>query len=318
MDIVYSIVIGYVMDLVLGDPYFLPHPIRWIGKLISILEKIVRKRVSKNNHQLIAGFIIAVIVMMLSGILVFVILYICRSYNRYLYIAVQGIICYYMLATRSLSSESLKVYKAIKYDSIEQARVNLSMIVGRDTAALDDKGIINATIETIAENTSDGVVAPLFYMLAFGGVGMVIYKAVNTLDSMIGYRDERYLYIGRFSARLDDVLNFIPSRLSAVLMIVSSLILGYDFKNAIKIFKRDRFKHKSPNSAQTEAVCAGALNIRLAGDAYYFGVLNKKPFIGDANKEAELNDILRANKLLYATSVLALVVGVAVRWLIVC
>ena len=221
--------------------------------------------------------------------------------------------CYYMIAPKCLKNESIKVYKAIAEKNIEKSRKAVSMIVGRDTENLDKSGIIRATVETVAENTSDGVTAPLMYIAMFGAVGGFFYKAVNTLDSMIGYTNEKYADIGRFSAKTDDFLNFVPSRITAVLMIFSAKILGFDSRNALKIWRRDRRNHASPNSAQTEAVCAGALGIRLAGDAYYFGELHKKKFIGDNTRSIENEDIVRTNKLMYMTSFITLILGVIFR-----
>ena len=210
----------------------------------------------------------------------------------------------------------MKVYRAIQKNDTEKARKAVSMIVGRDTDVLDESGIIRAAVETVAENTSDGVTAPIIYMALFGAVGGVFYKAANTMDSMIGYKNERFEKIGKFAAKLDDVLNYIPSRLTALTMILSSFVLGFDGRNAWIIWRRDRRKHASPNSAQTESVCAGALNIRLAGDAYYFGELHKKEFIGDDIRPVENDDISRANRLMYLTSVVILILTAALRALI--
>lgn len=218
----------------------------------------------------------------------------------------EAVLSYYLLSARCLCDESMKVYRSLKSGDVEGARRNVSMIVGRDTACLSDKEITKAAVETVAENTSDAVIAPLFYLAVGGPVLGWLYKAVNTMDSMVGYKNERYLYFGRAAARLDDLLNLIPARLSALLMIISAGILRMDFKNAVMIYRRDRRNHKSPNSAQTEAVCAGALRIQLAGDAWYFGALCKKQWIGDALQEVEYEDIKRANRLMYMTTVLCL------------
>ena len=222
-----------------------------------------------------------------------------------------------MLAARCLCKESMKVCKAAKAGDTEEARKAVSMIVGRDTAVLDRDGIIRAAVETVAENTSDGVTAPLFYMGLGGAVGALFYKSVNTMDSMIGYRDEKYADIGRFAAKLDDVLNYIPSRLTALLMSAAAPVVGLDGRNALRIWRRDRRKHASPNSAQTESACAGALHVRLAGDAWYFGKLHKKPYIGDDDRPVEAEDIRRANRLMYAASVLMLVISAAARCVII-
>ncbi|MCM1507182.1 MAG: adenosylcobinamide-phosphate synthase CbiB [Ruminococcus flavefaciens] len=309
--LVLPIVAGFVIDCILGDPYSLPHPIRAIGTLISNMEKFIRKNFPKRLR--FGGVILSLNVIILSVCVPLVILVLCYSINTLLGITAESIMCYYMIAPKCLKKESMKVYYAFESGDTEKARQAVSMIVGRDTAVLDETGIIKATVETVAENTSDGVTAPLMYMSLFGAVGGFFYKAVNTMDSMIGYKNEKYADIGRFSARLDDVLNFIPSRLTAVVMIVSAYVMGLDGKNAFRIWKRDRRNHESPNSAQTESVCAGALGVQLAGDAYYFGELHKKQFIGDSTRSIENEDIRRVNTLMYVTSVVVLVFGTALR-----
>ena len=217
----------------------------------------------------------------------------------------EGFMCYQILAVKSLKTESDKVYRALKEEGIEAGRNAVSMIVGRDTDSLDEVGVTKAAVETVAENTSDGVIAPLFYMMIGGAVLGFAYKAINTMDSMIGYKNEKYQYFGTAAARLDDAANYIPARLSAWLMIGAAGILGLDWRNAIRIYQRDRHNHKSPNAAQTESVMAGALDIRLAGNAWYFGKLYEKPSIGDAIRAVEPEDIRRSHKLLYGTAVLA-------------
>lgn len=314
MKIVLSVLplaIGFVLDMILGDPYSLPHPIRLIGSLIAALEKAMRKRFSERER--LGGTLTAIIVLLLSTAVPLGILIVCYKVNVWLGAVVEGIFCYYLLAAKCLKKESMKVYRAIEEKDVEKARQAVSMIVGRDTKPLDEKGIIKAAVETVAENTSDGVTAPMFYIMLGGGAAGFFYKAANTMDSMIGYKNDKYINFGRFAAKLDDVLNFIPSRLTALLMILSAYMLGYDGKNAMKIWRRDRFNHASPNSAQTEAVCAGALDVMLAGDAYYFGKLLKKKTIGDDIRPVENKDIVRANRLMYCTAVLMLIVAAAVR-----
>lgn len=228
-------------------------------------------------------------------------------------IVVESFMCYQILAVKSLKTESDKVYRALKEEGLEEGRQAVSMIVGRDTDSLDEEGVTKAAVETVAENTSDGVIAPLFYMMIGGAVLGFAYKAINTMDSMIGYKNEKYQYFGTAAARLDDAANYIPSRLSAWLMIAASCILGLDWRNAIHIYQRDRHNHKSPNAAQTESVMAGALDIRLAGNAWYFGKLYEKPGIGDALRPVEPEDIRRSHKLLYGTALLAAGVFVSVK-----
>ncbi|MBQ8826380.1 MAG: cobalamin biosynthesis protein CobD [Oscillospiraceae bacterium] len=307
---VLPMIIGFVIDLILGDPYTLPHPIRLIGTLISRLEKFTRKHFKDLRA---GGVFLAVTVLVLSTAIPFLMLFVFYKLSMIVGIIAESIFCYYMIAPKCLSDESMKVYRAINENDTEKARKAVSMIVGRDTASLDESGIIRAAVETVAENTSDGVTAPIMYM-SFGGASLgFFYKAVNTMDSMIGYKNDKYADLGRFAAKLDDVLNFIPSRLTAIAMIISAYILGFNGRNAFKIWKRDRRKHASPNSAQTESVCAGALEIRLAGDAYYFGELHKKDYIGDDNRPVENEDIKRANKLMYCTTIIVLIISLIFR-----
>lgn len=245
-----------------------------------------------------------------------VILSVAYKYFWQLGLVLESFWCYQILATKSLKVESDRVYIALKDKGLEAGRKAVSMIVGRDTQNLTEEGVTKAAVETVAENTSDGVIAPLFYMLIGGAVLGFAYKAINTMDSMVGYKNDRYQWFGTAAAKLDDVVNFIPARVSAVLMIAASYLTGMDGKNAARIFRRDRFNHKSPNSAQTEAVMAGALDVQLAGDAWYFGKLHKKPTIGDPVREMELLDIRRSHKLLYGTAMLGLILGIILRILV--
>lgn len=302
--------IGFIIDIILGDPYSLPHPIRAIGTLISRLEKFVRKRF---NDLRKGGVFLAAAVLVISTLAPLLILILCYRTSVILSVAVESVMCWQLIAARCLQKESMKVCRALEENDTEKARKAVSMIVGRDTEALDEKGIIKAAVETVAENTSDGVTAPIMYISLGGAALGFFYKAANTMDSMIGYKNEKYADIGRFAAGLDDLLNFVPSRLTALAMILSAYLLKLDGKNAFYIWKRDRRKHASPNSAQTESVCAGALDIRLAGDAYYFGELHKKEFIGDDIRPPENEDIRRANRLMYCTSVIVLIISAAAR-----
>lgn len=303
-------VVGFIIDIIFGDPYSLPHPVRAIGTLISKLEKFVRSRF---NNLRKGGVFLAIAVLVISTLAPLLILIICYRINVILGIAIESVMCWQLVAARCLQKESMKVCRALEENDTEKARKAVSMIVGRDTDVLDEKGIIKAAVETVAENTSDGVTAPIMYISAGGAALGFLYKAVNTMDSMIGYKNEKYADIGRFAARLDDLLNYIPSRLTALAMILSAYLLRFDVKNAFYIWKRDRRKHASPNSAQTESVCAGSLDIRLAGDAYYFGELHKKEFIGDDIRPPESEDIRRANRLMYCTSVIVLIISAAAR-----
>lgn len=309
-----ALVIGFFLDLLIGDPHFLYHPIRLVGNLISVTEKGLRKVFPKTEKgELTAGIFLVIIVTGISTAVPSLILYGAWRLNPWLYFAVQAVMCYQLLATKSLKDESMKVYDKLKEEDLPGARYAVSMIVGRDTQVLDETGVTKAAVETVAENTSDGIIAPMLFM-AIGGAGLgYFYKSINTMDSMVGYKNDKYLYFGRAAAKLDDVVNFLPSRISALLMIAACTFTGLDRKNAFRIWKRDRFNHASPNSAQTEAVMAGALGVQLAGDAWYFGTLYKKKTMGDAQRPVEYEDIRRANRLLYGTAVLALIMFSAVR-----
>ena len=304
-----ALVIGFVLDLLIGDPRWLYHPICVIGNLIAVLEKVIRKIFPKNHGgELTGGFLIVVLVCLFSGGVPLLVLH-----YLYRYLPVAGFVlevfwCYQLLATRSLKDESMKVYDRLKNGTLDEARYAVSMIVGRDTRELTETGVTKAAVETVAENASDGVIAPMLYM-AIGGVPlMFLYKGINTMDSMLGYKNDKYLYFGRIAAKLDDVANYIPARISGWLMVAGTVFTGMDTKNAAKIYKRDRRNHASPNAAQTEAAMAGALDVQLAGNAYYFGKLYEKPTIGDPIRPVEPEDIKRANRLMYAASILGVVV----------
>ena len=305
----FSLLAGFLLDLLLGDPSWLYHPVCIIGNAISFLEKKLRRLFpSTEAGERAAGLILVLLIVAGSGGAAFAILYIGFRIHEILGICLESFMCYQMLAVKSLKTESMKVYKQLAKGSLEGGRREVSMIVGRDTAALDEAGVTKATVETIAENTSDGILAPMFYMILGGPVLMYMYKGINTMDSMVGYKNDKYLNFGRYAAKLDDIVNYIPARLSGYLMILASWPAGYDWKNAAKIYKRDRHNHASPNSAQTESVMAGALDVQLAGDAWYFGKLLKKPTIGDPIRAVEIRDIPRANRLLYFTAVLGAVI----------
>lgn len=301
-----AFLLGFLLDLILGDPYWIPHPVRLIGKLIAGLEKrlLINKGNRDEKSELRKGLILVAVVLTTTAAVIVLISKGAYLLHPYMVIPVEAIMTYQILATKSLKDESMKVYKSLKEEGIEAARKAVSMIVGRDTEVLNEEGVAKAAIETIAENTSDGVIAPMLYTALGGPVLGFLYKAVNTMDSMIGYKNDRYLYFGRAAAKLDDVVNYVPSRISAYLMILAAFIGGRSFngKQAFKVYKRDNRKHASPNSAQTESVCAGALGIQLAGDARYFGKLVKKTVIGDSLRKVEYEDIKRANRLMYLTA----------------
>lgn len=312
-----AIISGFILDLLVGDPRWLYHPVRLIGKLIEILENVLRKAFPKTGKgERLAGLFLVVLVCSMTAGVAFGVLYAAYYINFWLGFAAEVLMCYQIFAVRCLKDESMKVYYELEKGDLEGARRAVSMIVGRDTQSLGEEGVTKAAVETIAENTSDGTLAPLFYMIIGGPVLGWFYKAVNTMDSMVGYKNDKYINFGRYGAKFDDVMNFIPARICALFMIIASFLMGLDANNAAKIFKRDRFNHASPNSAQTEAVMAGALNIQLAGDAWYFGKLYKKPTMGDANRNIEYVDIKRANNLLYATAIVALLILGALRVLL--
>lgn len=318
MSSLLSCVTGFILDLLFGDPVWLYHPVRLIGALIHILEEGCRKVCGSSKRKLLAaGGVLWLTVAAVSTVVPYLLLRGAEMLHPYLRFALESFWCYQILAAKSLKVESMKVYDRLKEKDLQGARAAVSMIVGRDTEVLDEAGVARAAVETVAENTSDGVVAPLLFLL-LGGVPLgFAYKAINTMDSMIGYKEEKYLYIGRVAAKADDVVNFIPARISALLMTAAAFLTGMDGKHAWKIYRRDRYHHASPNSAQTEAVCAGALRIRLAGDAYYFGKLYKKEYIGDPLQEVTPEDIPRAVRLMYGTAWLTMILFGAVKWLLV-
>ena len=304
-----ALLTGYVLDLLFGDPRQIYHPIRIIGNLISVPEKGIRKVFPKTpGGELAGGVVLFFLTVGISTAVPAVLLAIAAWIHPAVYWALASFWSWQILATKSLKTESMKVYAPLKTGDLPAARYAVSMIVGRDTERLSEEGVAKAAVETVAENTSDGIVAPLIF-LAIGGPALgFLYKSVNTRDSMVGYKNDRYLYFGRAAARLDDLLNFFPSRISAWLMIAAAAVLGMDGKNAKRIYLRDRHNHASPNSAQTEAVMAGALRVQLAGDAWYFGKRYEKPTIGDPFRSVEPEDIVRANLLMYLTSFFALAV----------
>lgn len=320
-----AFIAGFVLDLLIGDPHFIPHPVRLIGSLISFFDKRLNSDVKYNSSENEAnltkykrGVLLAFTVIFATFAVSVIILVAAYSINLYAGVIAEAVMTWQILAAKCLRVESMRVYDALRTDGVDAGRRAVSMIVGRDTSVLDEAGVTRAAVETIAENTSDGVIAPMLYTAIGGPVLGFVYKAVNTMDSMLGYKSDKYMYFGRFAARLDDVVNFIPARISAYLMIIAAFIGGrqFDGRNAYRIFKRDRFNHASPNSAQTESVCAGALRVQLAGDAVYFGKLVKKKYIGDRLREIEYEDIKRANRLMYITAFLCELLSVAVMSLV--
>ena len=309
-----ALILGFFLDLLIGDPHGIPHPVVYIGKLIDVTEKGMRKMFPKTvRGENFAGAAVWLIVVTVSAGIPLLVLHLAYGANCWLGLLLETILCAQILATKSLKTESMKVYQALQTGDLSKARYAVSMIVGRDTQYLDEAGVTRAAVETVAENTSDGIIAPMLF-LAIGGAPLgLFYKAVNTMDSMLGYVEMPYKNVGLVPAKMDDVFNYIPARISAFLMLAAGGFLGMDVKNGWKIFKRDRYNHSSPNSAQTESVCAGLLGLRLAGDAWYHGVLHKKKFIGDPIRQIVPEDIPLACRLLYVTAFLGLLVFCAVK-----
>ncbi len=307
-------VTGFLLDFLFGDPVWLYHPVRLIGNFISFGEKKLRGIFGKKEKgELAAGTVLWFLTAGFSFVIPFLVLWGAQRVHPALRFLIESFWCYQILAARCLVEESGKVYDRLKEKDLPGARKAVSMIVGRDTENLTEEGVTKAAVETVAENTSDGVTAPLLFLLLGGAPFGFLYKAVNTMDSMLGYKNEKYLYFGRFPAKMDDVFNYIPSRVTALFMIAAAFLNGMDGKNAWKIWRRDRRKHASPNSAQTESVCAGALRVRLAGDAVYFGKLHKKEYLGDPLRPIEPEDIRRAGRLMYVTAFLVLLVFGAIK-----
>ncbi|MER0281879.1 adenosylcobinamide-phosphate synthase CbiB [Clostridioides difficile] len=302
-----SIYIGYVADLIVGDPYSFPHPVRFIGKLINFTQGIIRK-VFKSDKQLkFGGFILWFITVGITYLITYAIVKL-FSFSGLLSVVVNGFIIYTTLATKCLKDEALKIYNVLKTGDIEKSRTQLSYIVGRDTTTLSESEIIRATVETVAENTVDGIIAPMFYAFIGGAPLAMVYKAINTLDSTVGYKNEKYKDIGFASAKIDDVANYIPARISVVLMTIGSFFLRYNYRNCFKISIRDRKNHKSPNCAFSEGAVSGALGIQLGGTNVYFGEKVYKPTIGDKLREIDKEDIIKTNKIMYASSFVSILV----------
>ncbi|MCL2137285.1 MAG: adenosylcobinamide-phosphate synthase CbiB [Coriobacteriia bacterium] len=305
--------IALTLDLLIGDPQNPLHPIRFIGSGISMGIRLYRKaKPSSKAVQFIAGAVLSIGIISLAFLAAFVLTRLVYGINQIAGVLFEGALCYFLLAAKSLKVESMKVYTAVMAGDISQARYDLSMIVSRDTASLNQTELIKGAVETVAENLSDGVIAPLIFICIGGAPIGMAYKAVNTLDSMIGYKTDEFLYFGKFAARLDDAVNFIPARCAAVFLILGSLLAKADFAQARRIFLRDRKNHASPNSAQTMSACAGALRLQLGGDAYYHGELVHKPSIGDHINELQPEHIVAANRLMYAATLIAAAFAIAV------
>lgn len=302
-----SLYIGYITDLIVGDPYSFPHPVKYIGKLIKVVENFIRKIAKTDKGLKIGGFFLWFVTVGTTFAVTYLVMRLAK-FNAVVYVIINSILIYTTLATKCLKDEAKKIYEVLKTGDLQKSRTQLSYIVGRDTANLDEKEIIRATVETVAENTVDGLIAPLFYAFIGGAPLAMAYKAINTLDSTVGYKNEKYLHIGFASAKIDDIANYIPSRISVILFTIGNFFLGNDYKNCFKISIRDRKNHKSPNCAFSEGAVAGALGIQLGGTNVYFGETVYKPTIGDKTREIEVEDIARTNKILYATSLTSMLV----------
>lgn len=317
MNIFIMILLAFFLDLLLGDPHSWPHPVKSIGCLIAWLKKCFNHPNYSSRKKKWLGALTWLITVGGSGLITYVGMKI-ASINYYLYMVVGTYLSYTCISARQLAIEAEKIMKSLKQNNLKKARHQVGMIVGRDTNQLSAEEVTKATIETVAENTSDGVIAPLFFLAIGGPVLGIMYKAVNTLDSMIGYQNEKYRAFGKVSAQIDDIANYIPARITWLLLIISSWLLRDDTREAIAVGERDCEKHLSPNSAFSEAVVAGALHLQLGGPHYYFGELVKKPYIGNDHLVIAANwHLKRTITMLYLTSFLGLCGFELIRFLIV-
>ena len=307
-----EIILGFLLDLIVGDPQNPIHPIRIIGSLCKTVEKFFRSILKR--YLKVAGLLTWILVVFIVFIFNYLLLKVTYRINPSVTMILGSVMIYFCISTKALKSEGLKVVKYVIKDDIEGARKQLSYIVGRDTKNLDKESILKAVVETVAENMSDGVIAPLFYAGIGGAPLAFLYKAVNTMDSMFGYKNDKYIEFGYFPAKLDDVFNYIPARLSGYFIVVVSFILGLDYKNSFKIYKRDKNNHSSPNSAHPEAAVAGALNVQLGGPNYYFGKLVEKQTIGDDREKIDINKVNNTNNILYCSAVLGCIMALIINW----
>ena len=318
MLIALSTLTAFILDQIFGDPRNFPHPVVIIGKLISAMEKFTRKVFPKTNKgELAAGAFTWLVVATVSFAVPFIALVLLAKVNVWAAFALNIFWSYQIFASKSLKEQSMLVYRYLEAEDLPNSRKYLSWIVGRDTSELDPEEITKAVVETVAENTSDGVTAPMLYMMILGAPLGMLYKAINTMDSMLGYKNDRYMYFGRIPAKIDDVANFIPARITGLLMCLTAPLIGLDGGNAYRIYKRDRLKHLSPNSGHLEAACAGAMHIMLGGDSFYFGKLVEKASLGDPDREVRITDIPGSIKMMYASSLAMLALLEVVRIVLV-
>ena len=309
-----EIILGFLLDLIVGDPQNPIHPIRIIGSLCKTVEKFFRSILKR--YLKVAGLLTWILVVFIVFIFNYLLLKVTYRINPSVTMILGSVMIYFCISTKALKIEGLKVVKYVIKDDIEGARKQLSYIVGRDTKNLDKESILKAVVETVAENMSDGVIAPLFYAGIGGAPLAFLYKAVNTMDSMFGYKNDKYIEFGYFPAKLDDVFNYIPARLSGYLITIASFILGLDYKNSLKIYKRDKNNHSSPNSAHPEAAVAGALNIQLGGANYYFGKLVEKPTIGDCKEKVSIDKVNDVNNILYCSAILGCIMSLIIKFIV--
>jgi adenosylcobinamide-phosphate synthase len=308
-----SLLSAGLLDLLIGDPYRLPHPVRWIGRLIGGLEKILYPKIRSNRSEFLTGCILCILVVVICGGSVFVVFTLLHKWPSVAVFIGEMLLGFYCISARSLVNEADNVRKHLAAQDLSAARNALSMIVGRDTENLDEEGVVRATVETVAENIVDGVVSPIFFLALGGPVAAIGFKAVSTMDSMIGYRNDRYRCFGACAARLDDVLNFVPARLAAFFLVpCAAFILRYDWKKSIRIVSRDRLKHDSPNSAHGEAAVAGALGLRLGGESFYRGVRSEKPYLGDRGHSFHHDTIIQVNRIAVAVTLLLFTAIIAI------
>lgn len=318
MKIGFMLLVAFILDIIFKDPRLLPHPVIFIGRLIKYSEIVLRKIFRRGIvAETIAGTLLVLFVVSVSFIIPYIILSIFYSINMVLGIVLEVFLCFQILSLGSLKEVAMKVYTELSTGNIIGARKQLNNLVGRDTEELEEKGVIKATIESVAENTNDGIVAPMFYILIGGASFGLLYKAVNTLDSMIGYKTKKYLYFGKVAARLDDILNIIPARITGLLYVLAALLSGLNYKQSYSTLIRDRWNHASPNSGYPESAISGALGIQLGGPVSYFGEMVDKKYIGEDMKEPNMEDIPKACMLMTIVSVFALIFMVLIKFAII-
>ena len=307
---------AFVLDFFFGDPEWFPHPVRFIGRLIKALEKTLRIPCKTDRQLFVGGGILVVVCVSFVFFFTYILLQIAKALNPWIYLILNVIFMYFTIAANCLKFEGARIEGYLLRGDVVNARKYLGYIVGRDVEKLEMPDIVRGTVETVAENTSDGVIAPVFYMIIGGAPLAMAYKAINTMDSMVGYKNDKYLYFGRVAAILDDIVNYIPARITGVLIGVSAFFLGLDERNSMRILRRDCRNHTSPNSGFPEAAVAGALGVQLGGLNSYFGVLSEKPLIGEKRREFEIADIHRTAKLMYGSTLVFLIISTIIWTLI--